>query len=73
MCKHVAQVERRAEREGWAFGAVAPLAIVARYFPLDDADPEPPASPAADSAPVAVDFAAVGARGRRALADLFGG
>ena len=26
MCKHVAQVERRAEREGWAFGKVAPLA-----------------------------------------------
>jgi hypothetical protein len=25
MCKHVAAVERRAEREGWDFGAVAPL------------------------------------------------
>jgi hypothetical protein len=24
MCKHVAAVERRAEREGWDFGAVAP-------------------------------------------------
>ena len=35
MCKHLGQVERRAEREGWAFGAVAPLARVPRYFPLD--------------------------------------
>ena len=25
MCKHVAAVARRAEREGWDFGAVAPL------------------------------------------------
>lgn len=24
VCKHVAQVERRSEREGWAFGRVAP-------------------------------------------------
>jgi len=35
VCKHLGQVERRAEREGWAFGAVAPLSRVARYFPLD--------------------------------------
>jgi len=35
MCKHVGAVERRAEREGWPFGAVAPLSKVARYFPLD--------------------------------------
>ena len=35
VCKHIAAVERRAEREGWAFGAVAPLSRVARYFPLD--------------------------------------
>ena len=35
MCKHVAAVERRAEREGWPFGIVAPLSRVARYFPLD--------------------------------------
>jgi len=26
MCKHVAAVERRSEREGWDFGAVASLA-----------------------------------------------
>ena len=25
MCKHIAQVERRAAREGWAFGTVCPL------------------------------------------------
>ncbi len=35
MCKHLGAVERRAEREGWAFGQVAPLSRVARYFPLD--------------------------------------
>lgn len=27
-CKHLAAVERRAEREGWGFGTVAPLAKV---------------------------------------------
>ena len=34
-CKHLGAVERRAEREGWAFGPIAPLSRVARYFPLD--------------------------------------
>ena len=24
-CKHIAQVERRSEREGWTFGGIAPL------------------------------------------------
>lgn len=33
-CKHLGAVERRSEREGWRFGVVAPLAKVARYFPL---------------------------------------
>lgn len=33
-CKHLGQVERRSEREGWDFGAVAPLHRVARYLPL---------------------------------------
>src|SRR5436305_13885810 len=37
-CKHLGAVERRAEREGWRFGKVAPLATVARYFPLDSQD-----------------------------------
>ena len=35
VCKHIAAVERRAEREGWTFGTVAPLSRVGRYFPLD--------------------------------------
>ncbi len=35
MCKHLGAVERRAEREGWAFGIIAPLSRVARFFPLD--------------------------------------
>ncbi len=26
MCKHLGAVERRAEREGWPFGTIAPLA-----------------------------------------------
>jgi hypothetical protein len=38
MCKHLGAVERRSEREGWAFGTIAPLAQVARYFPLDPQD-----------------------------------
>ena len=36
-CKHLGAVERRAGREGWRFGQIAPLAKVARYFPLDAA------------------------------------
>ena len=35
VCKHLAGVKRRAAREGWPFGTVAPLSRVARYFPLD--------------------------------------
>ena len=34
-CKHLGAVERRAEREGWDFGGVAPLHRAAKYFPLD--------------------------------------
>jgi hypothetical protein len=33
-CKHLGQVERRSEREGWEFGTVAPLHRVDRYLPL---------------------------------------
>jgi len=33
-CKHLGQVERRSEREGWEFGLVAPLHRVGRYLPL---------------------------------------
>ena len=77
MCKHLGAVERRSEREGWAFGTVAALARVARYFPLDI--PEnvaihgktvvvKPAAPA--PAPVSIEDRR--ARGRRALADPYG-
>src|SRR4051794_34611588 len=38
-CKHLGQVERRAEREGWDFGAVAPLHRAAHYYPLTAAAP----------------------------------
>lgn len=30
MCKHVAAVERRSEREGWTFGQIAPVSKVRR-------------------------------------------
>ena len=77
MCKHLGAVERRSEREGWAFGTVAPLAKVARYFPLDI--PEnvathgrvvtvKPTGPA--PAPVSLEDAR--ARRRAAMADLYG-
>ncbi len=36
MCKHLGAVERRASREGWPFGVIAPLCKVARYFPLGE-------------------------------------
>ena len=61
VCKHLGQLERRAEREGWAFGTIAPLSKVARYFPLDP-DPEPSATPATERRE----------RGRAALALLYG-
>ena len=64
MCKHLGAVERRSERDGWAFGTVAPLATVARYFPLgDDPQPAPPAPAALPS---------VRERHRAAMADLYG-
>ncbi len=34
-CKHLGAVERRAEREGWDFGAICPLHRAAKYFPVD--------------------------------------
>ena len=56
ICKHLGQVERRAEREGWPFGTIAPLDKVAQYFPLDrdpdpDPDPEPPPPAGAGALP----------------------
>lgn len=67
MCKHLGQVERRSEREGWAFGRVAPLAQVARYFPLDL--PEPVGRQGASSAPAP---ATTRRAGLLALAELYG-
>ncbi len=82
ICKHIAGVERRAEREGWRFGHIAPLAKVARYFPLDV--PEnvarrgavltvaPPVSERSDAPAPAAALAALREQKRRALADLYG-
>lgn len=55
-CKHLAQLARRAEREGWDFGRIVP--------PTPDHEPTPPAG--------ALDLAATRARKRRALADRYG-
>ncbi len=74
VCKHLGAVARRAGREGWAFGRIAPLATVARYMPLDPPTPDPdpePEPPAGGAALDAAAIAAVRARGRAALADLF--
>ncbi len=78
MCKHLGAVERRAEREGWPFGAIAPLSKVARYFPLDI--PENVArrgavlsvAPAVAPAAPSPELLALRERGRKAKAELFG-
>ncbi len=75
-CKHLGAVQRRAAREGWAFGGIAPLATVARYMPLDPPTPDPepdpePEPPAGGAALPPIDVEAVRARGRAALAELF--
>ncbi len=75
MCKHLGAVERRAEREGWPFGAIAPLAKVARYFPLDLPENVAKRGAVLTVAPAAVpaaDLDALRERGRRAKAELFG-
>ena len=61
-CKHLGQVERRAEREGWSFGAVCPLSKAPAHFPLETDQPP---------APVA-DIAAARERRLAALAELYG-
>jgi len=74
VCKHLGAVARRAAREGWVFGTIAPLATVARYMPLDPPcpDPDPEPTPPAGGAALAVTtIDAARARGRAALADLF--
>jgi len=74
-CKHLGAVQRRAAREGWAFGVIAPLARVARYMPLDpptpdpEPDPEPPTSAGGAARPRSLDE--YRARGAAALADLY--
>ena len=76
VCKHLGAVERRAEREGWAFGRIAPLARVACYMPLDpptpdpEPDPEPPTPAGGAARPRSLDE--YRARGAAALADLYG-
>ena len=85
VCKHLGAVQRRAAREGWVFGQIAPLAQVARYMPLDpptpDPDPEPdpePPPPAGGAALPAPDAPTIVAAPRyatprtAALADLHG-
>ncbi len=70
VCKHLGAVERRAGREGWTFGRIAPLACVARYMPLDpEPDPEPPPPVGASARPRALDE--YRARGTAALAEIF--
>ncbi len=76
MCKHLGQVERRAEREGWAFGTIAPLARVARYFPLDVPENVAMRGAVLSVAPAVVapvrDLDAARARRDAALSDLYG-
>ena len=61
LCKHLGAVQRRAAREGWPFGQIAPLSRVERYFPLSS-----PAAPRATCADERRE------RARRARADLYG-
>ena len=77
MCKHLGAVERRSERDGWAFGQVAPLAKVARYFPLDVPENvaihgRVVAVKPATLAPAPVSLEDARERRRAALADLYG-
>ena len=60
-CKHLGQVERRAAREGWAFGIICPLSKAPAHFPLETDQPP---------APVSLEDSR--ARRRAALTDLYG-
>ena len=66
-CKHLGAVERRAEREGWDFGAVAPLHRAPKYFPLTDTAPIPAILPFPQRDP-----AAAAARRQRIDSELYG-
>ena len=68
MCKHVAAVARRAEREGWDFGAVAPLAQI---IAPDRHDARQAPAPISDIRPRFIEREASAATAR-ANADLFG-
>ena len=61
MCKHLGAVERRSEREGWAFGVVCPLSKAPAHFPLET-----------DHSPAPVSIEDARARRQSALADLYG-
>lgn len=65
-CKHVAAVERRAAREGWDFGTIAPVAALVTPDRQDAAR-----APIAPFRPRFVERER-SARGRAANADLFG-
>ncbi len=46
VCKHLAAVERRAEREGWDFGRIAPVAqVIAPAFKMNPAPTVAPVVP----------------------------
>ena len=62
----------RAPREGWPFGHVAPLAKVARYFPLDPPGPDPDPEPTPPAGGAALPAEERRARARAAQADLYG-
>ena len=68
VCKHLAGVERRAEREGWDFGRIAPLAQVVGG--AQDAPP-PAAAPVVPFRPRFVEREQPSAAAR-ANAELFG-
>ncbi len=73
VCKHIAGVERRSEREGWQFGHIAPLSRVARYFPLDIPENVARRGAVLTVAPApAADLDALRAKKAAALADLYG-
>ena len=79
MCKHVAAVARRAEREGWDFGAVAPLAkMIDQGQPVGTARMVGGVQDATPSAATVIDFRPrfiereVSAATSGANADLFG-
>ena len=69
VCKHLAAVARRAEREGWDFGQIAPLAtVIAPEFKMN---PAPTVAPVVPFRPRFIDREQPAAASA-ANADLFG-